>query len=655
MRTDIRPSLKMFTACAVTLLLSALILHLEAQAPAPPPSDVVVIDGGTLIDGNGGTPVRDVQVVIRGNRIAAIGRKGTPSPAGAQVIAADGKFIIPGLWDSQLNFYSYQGEAMLNNGVTSFIGIGDNGEAGVFMHEGIVKGRIVSPRPWDAPVHFQEFANLLGFESPYAQLHVLKTPDEAREWTRRILALGADIVSFQNGRAADEVVRTAFDEAHKAGKLTLIRAGGPEILPRKAADLGADLIPHSQGVAIEVASDKMPPLPAPVRQEVRPGEIAGPIAGAPPPEELEIWSYMDDAKAAAEIKYLVDHHVYLVPTFIEKTMGLPKGWDRFELEDRKLFGNEALQVYYPEERILTLLANYANPVHTRPRNREEHDKGFRNALRFHKMYLAAGGKVLAGTDGGNNATPGPAVHHEMEILAEDGGLTPMQVLQGATKWPAEALRVSKDLGTVEAGKLADIVILNADPLVDIQNTKNIARVIFNGRVLDGKYHTYYNATNPFGGSGFVGIPPVENLGFTEIVKRAVFREGRVGGVAPGRLPQPGIEKIDTQRHDFADPAVSQVAVREGSSSLRLRITGFNFFDRSQAFFDGHPVPFDLKSITEMDLLIDETFLRRPGRYSIVVKNPPPPANNVWGDGTSNTAWLLVAYKDSLTGATPGTR
>lgn len=633
---------------------SVFIATLLAQAPPAQPA-AVVIEGGTLVDGNGGAPVRDVQVVIRGNRITAIGRKGTPAPAGAQVIQADGKFIIPGLWDSQLNFYSYQGEAMLNAGVTSFIGIGDNGETGVFMHEGVVKGRILAPRPWDAPVHFQEFANLNGLESPYGQLHVLKTADEAREWTRRILALGADIVPFQNGRAADEVVRTAFEEAHKAGKLTLIRAGGPEILPRKAADLGADLLPHSAGVAIEVASDRMPPLPMPVRQQVRPGEVAGPIAGAPPVDELEIWGYMDDAKAAAEIKYLVDHHVYLVPTFIEKAMGLPKGWDRFEVEDRKLFGNEALQVYYPDERILTLLANYANPIHTRPRNREEHEKGFLNALRFHKMYLDAGGKVLAGTDGANNATPGPALHHEMEILAEDGGFTAMQVLQGATKWPAEALRVSRDLGTVEVGKLADIVILNADPLQNVQNTKNIARVVFNGKPLDGKYHTYYNAANPFGGSGFAGIPPVENLGFTQVVKRAVFREGRVGGVAPGRLPQPGIETIDTERHDFADAAMSQVAVREGSPSLRLKVTGFNFFDRTQAFFDGHPVPFDLKSITEIDLLIDETYLRRPGRYSVMVKNPPPPANAVWGNGTSNTAWMLVSYKDSLLPAKEATR
>ena len=610
-------------------------------------TDTVVVDGGILIDGNGGTPVRDVQVLIQGNRISKIGKKGDTTPLGAQVIRADGKFILPGLWDSQLNFYSYQGEAMLNTGVTSFIGIGDNGETGVFMHEGIVKGRIVSPRPFDAPVHFQEFANLNGLESPYQQLHVLKTADEARAWTRRILALGADIVSFQNGRASDDVVRTAFEEAHKAGKATLIRAGGPEILTKKAADLGADIIPHSFGVAIEVASDKMPPLPTIVRQEVRPGEVAGIPPGVPQPDELEIWSYMDDAKIPGEIKYLVDHKVNLVPTFIEKAMGMPSGWQRFEAEDRLVLGNEALQVYYPEERRLTLLSNYANPIHTRPRNREDHEKGFRNALRFHKMYVEAGGHVLAGTDGGNNALPGPAVHHEMEILADDGGLTPMHVIMATTKWPAEAVKYGRELGTVEAGKYADLVIVNADPLQDIQNLKKISNVIFNGKLLDGKYHAHFNASNPFGGSGFVGIPPVENLGFTLIVKRANFREGRVAGVAPGRLPQPGIETIDTQRHDFDDPQMSKVSVREGSPTVHLKITGFNFFDRTQVYFNGVPIPYELKGITEIDALIDETYLRRPGRYSIQVKNPPPAANLNWGDGTSNTAWLLVSYKDSL--------
>lgn len=628
----------------VFLLYWATLNPLAGQAQQ---SNTLVMDGGTLIDGNGGAPVRDVQIVVQGNHITKVGKKGDPHSPDAQVLQTEGKFIVPGLWDSQLNFYSYQGEALLNSGVTSFIGIGDNGEAGVFMHEGILKGRILAPRPFDAPVHFQEFANLNGLESPYQQLHVLTTPDETREWTRRIIALGADIVSFQNGRAPDDVVRTAFEEAHKAGKATIIRSGGPEILTKKAADLGADIIPHSLGVAIEVASDKMPPLPPIIRQVVKPGEVAGMPPGVQQPDELEIWSWMDEAKVPGEIKDLVDHRVNLVPTFIEKAMGLQSDWRRFEEEDRLTLGDEALQVYYPEERRLTLLSNYADPLHVRPRNHDVHEKGYRNALLFHKMYIDAGGHVLAGTDGGNNAFPGPGLHHELEILADDAKFTPMQVIQATTKWPAEAVKHEKEVGTVEVGKYADMVILNADPLQDIQNLKKIAKVVYNGKVLDGKYHPWYNASNPFGGSGFAGLPPIENLGFTLIVKKANYREGRVAGVAPGRLPQPGIESIDTQRHDFDDDQMSKVAIREGSPTLRLKITGFNFFNRTQVYFDNMPIPYELKDITEINAIIDEALLRRPGRYAIQVKNPPPAANLNWGDGTSNIAWLLVSYKDSL--------
>ena len=225
----------------------------------------------------------------------------------------------------------------------------------------------------------------------------------------------------------------------------------------------------------------MPPLPDPnlQRQIVKPGEIAPFVP--PPPDDLDIWAYMDDAKAAAEVKYLATRNVHLIPAFIEKGMGLQKGWSRFEVEDRKLFANEAVQFYYPEERRLNLLGNYANPPHVRPQVRERRELGFRNALRFHKMYVEAGGKVLVGTDGGNQATPGPAVHHEMEILVEDGGLTPMQVLQAATKWPADAMRVGKEIGTVEVGKRADLLLLERDPTADIAATRGILGVVAQGR------------------------------------------------------------------------------------------------------------------------------------------------------------------------------
>jgi len=115
-----------------------------AFAQGPPP---LVIEGGTLIDGNGGAPVPNVQIVIRGNKVASVGKKGAAIPAGAQVVNADGKFILPGLWNSQLNYYWYQGEMLLNSGTTSFIGIGDNGEAGILYRQGILSGKIAGPRP----------------------------------------------------------------------------------------------------------------------------------------------------------------------------------------------------------------------------------------------------------------------------------------------------------------------------------------------------------------------------------------------------------------------------------------------------------------------------------------------------------------------------
>ena len=108
----------------------------DAQAPAP-----LVIDGGTLIDGNGGTPVTDALVIVQGDRISSVSRRGqTPIPANAQVIRADGKFILPGLWDSQVSYNWYYGEVMLNYGITSTIDVGIAGEIGAPHRDAVHKG-----------------------------------------------------------------------------------------------------------------------------------------------------------------------------------------------------------------------------------------------------------------------------------------------------------------------------------------------------------------------------------------------------------------------------------------------------------------------------------------------------------------------------------
>jgi len=119
------------------VLLCGIVVHLAAQAQQP----ALVIEGGTLIDGNGGAPVQDAVVVIQGNKITSVSRKGQAAyPANAQVIKADGKFILPGLWDAQVVYQWYFGEMMLNHGITSTIDVANPGELAVPLRDAILQG-----------------------------------------------------------------------------------------------------------------------------------------------------------------------------------------------------------------------------------------------------------------------------------------------------------------------------------------------------------------------------------------------------------------------------------------------------------------------------------------------------------------------------------
>jgi Amidohydrolase family len=375
---------------------------------------------------------------------------------------------------------------------------------------------------------------------------------------------------------------------------------------------------------------------------------------------------------------LVQSKTALVPNFFQKAPGLPKGWSKFEAEDRRLFADPFLMSYYPSARAQVILWNFLAPPNVFPEVLEQRTKGYQNALKFHRMLIQAGGRVLVGTDGGQLASPGLGVHHEMEIFANDLGLPAMQVIQAATKWPAETLKVEKQLGTIETGKLADILIADADPLQDIANLNKISNVIADGKLVDRTYHAWYRS--PFGGEGPVTIPVVDDVGWALNLRRQNpgfggppappapqtegggqrGQRGQRGGApaqaaapaplppGPGgaRQPQPTIETIDSGRRDYPDPDFSKVVVKEGGPTLNFKITGFNYFQRSQVYFNDIPVPTRVISRAQLEATIDETLLRTPGRYPIVVKNLglADPANPRIGDGTSNTGWLIVNFR-----------
>ncbi len=593
----------------------------QAQSPQAP---VLVIEGGTLIDGNGGTPIPNSEVVIQGNKITSVSRKGQVAyPPNAWVIKADGKFVLPGLFDSQNSYSWYFGEAMLNHGVTSTIDVGTTGETAVPYRDAVFHGKVKGPRAFTGISRLSANPNALvstSFENPLTHTRVPKSVEETRQFVRIWIAAGADYILFYDGALPMDYYKAAFDEANKANKPVFTRSYGPVLFPKDAAVLGAANLPHSAGIGIAVTKD-----PSKFKQ------------GRDDRNELDRYAEMDDAKAKDLIQILVEHHVSLVPTFMINFPGYPKEWDQFAAEARLLFTNPELLAYYPASAMESALHSYVRI--DQGELRERRMKGFENAMRFHKMFVDAGGHLVVSGNTNDAWPPGVDLHQEMQILA-DAGLTPMQIIQGTTKYPAEMLRKQDLLGTVESGKLADVIIVDADPLQDIKNLDKINTVIQDGKVVELGYHSNYSS--PFSNVASQTIS-VEGLPWAVALKKA--SRGAEGGPrtevdgagmpAPANSPQPAIETMDP------------IIVTQGDTAA-ITLTGFNFVRKSAVYFKGRPVPFRAVSPTELQVTLDPESLREAGRFDVVVKNPQPLdpffVRSMWGDGTSNIAHLIVNYK-----------
>src|SRR6266545_5657650 len=446
--------MRKYLALLFPVVLAVLIASYAHSTYAQQPA-ALVIEGGTLIDGNGGAPVRDSVVVIQGNKITAVSRavsrngQGT-YPAGARIINATGKFVLPGLWDSQTAYSWYFGEAMLIHGITASIDVGTDQETAVPHRDSVLHGKVLAPRSYTGILRIGSTNNAAtGYEMPLNTIRVPKSADDAREVVRTVLGAGADYVIFYDGAMPLDYYKAGIDEAHKLGKPAFVRAYGPGIFPKQAAELGAAQLPHSAGIPLAVAKN-----PSQFRQ------------GRDDRNELDKYADMDDAKAADLIKTLVAHHVALVPTFIINYRGYPKEWADFKTEAHEWYKDPNLQKYYSKTAMEESLAAYDDVDQGAVRERRL--KGWENVKRFHKMFIDAGGHLVVSGNLNDRYVPGLELFQEMRVMREVG-MTPMQIIVGSTKYAAELVQKQDSLGTVEAGKIADVVIVNADPLQDIGN------------------------------------------------------------------------------------------------------------------------------------------------------------------------------------------
>jgi imidazolonepropionase-like amidohydrolase len=601
---------RLAAALSITASL-AVIAGLGGERVAAQNATALVIQGGTLIDGNGGAPLANSVVVVQGNRIAAAGPAGQVQvPAGARVINAAGKYVLPGLWDGQTNYSWFNGELNLNQGVTSIMDIGNGEEWSLLHREAVAHGKSRGPRTFIGVGHLggANPSDLTGLESALSTRQIPKSVEETVAVTKKLLDAGADMIMFHDGRNfTPEMVAAACREAHARGKVCTQRADGPKMTAKDAALAGVNQLPHARGIDLDVMKDGA----------TRTNNV------------LERFAQMDDAKAKALIEILVRQRTAPVPAMIHESPGYPKNWERMSAAVRKVFTDPDLRTYYPDS-FYKETTRFHEAVNT-GEVRERRMVGYQNMLRFYRMLDAAGGHFVVGGDTNAQKVPGFVVHDEMEIF-EEAGIPRMHVIQAATKWAAEALNKQSELGSVEAGRLADILIVNADPLQDIGNLRNIDTVISDGKVVDRSFHAYY--ATPFGGS-VDDIRVVEGLPWTVTLKQATFKGGIANAKAatdPVESPQPAIQTINP------------VWAKEGDSTVAMKLTGLNFVRRSRVFFDGISVPWKFVSPTELEVTISSDLLKRPGRYDIVVVNPQPVALSDWGNGTSNKAHFMVDFK-----------
>src|SRR5689334_23808285 len=182
----------------IAALLASAALVAAGDVSAQGQAQTLVIQGGTLIDGNGGAPVPNSLIVIQGNRITAVGRQGQVQvPAGAQVINAAGKWITPGLIDAKANWNWQYGEAYLHWGVTSAMVTGARNDQGIAERDAVAHGIFPGPRLYQGVINLQgggPDGKRPNNYKPGNGDRVVRTVEEARAMVRYNIESGADFI-----------------------------------------------------------------------------------------------------------------------------------------------------------------------------------------------------------------------------------------------------------------------------------------------------------------------------------------------------------------------------------------------------------------------------------------------------------------------------
>lgn len=436
-----------------------LIASCPAHAQKPSAADLLVLQNVTVVDVRTGKLQPDQTVVLERNRVYSVGpSKSAKYPRNADSVNCKGGYLIPGLWDMHVHlmFGDWFPAAkdislplFIANGVTSVRDMGSDLDVVQNWRNEIEAGRLVGPRI------FTSGPMLDGPKPRFPSSIAIATPEDGRRAVISLKERGVDFIKLQSLIPRDAVLAIA-DEAKK--QEIAFEGHVPDAMrANEMSEMGMKSFEHLIGI-FEGSS--------PAEDEfLKGGKTEG-----------KFLATYDEARAASLAALLGKNHTWQCPTLVWERGGnlldvtdfssdtrvkyVPAPW-----KDRtwKRFTDEITQGYGTDDRA------------TRKRFIEKE-------LEVVRMLHKAGVEFLAGTDtpAGVHIFPGFSLHEELQRFVA-AGFTPLEALQTATLNPAKFFGVEERLGTIEEGKLADLVLLAANPLEDISNTQKIAGVFINGR------------------------------------------------------------------------------------------------------------------------------------------------------------------------------
>jgi Amidohydrolase family len=454
------------------ILLAALVSLAWSYEDSANRGKTVAITHVTIVDTGSGSSRRDMAVVIRGRTIISVGTTGRIHiPSDAFRLDASGKFLIPGLWDMHVHVLTPERDfpMFVANGV-----LGVRNMAGVAKdvfqwRADVASGRVLGPR-------MVACGPLIDGPEPAHPEHAIpvRNAQEGRRAVQSLKRMGADFVKVYDGVPRDAY----FAIARESKRLQLPFAGHVPVdisdveasnAGQRSIEHGVDFLPTS-----EYEKNKLPP--SDYFQEAMRTKNFSLIPEGIAKEGNAKLDHFSQQRTEELYKTFIKNDTYLTPTrVVDHALTFIDDISKHDDPRLQYVPASMREGWKPENGYLT---KYRTPAYIAFRKRA-YDMTTKQMLVAHRL----GVRFLAGTDVSAAYTyPGFSLHDELGLFVESG-FTPLEALRTATVNPARFLGLSSSTGTIAVGKAADLVVLDANPLDDISNTRRISAVLVHGKLL----------------------------------------------------------------------------------------------------------------------------------------------------------------------------